>query len=356
MDDRAHRADALGAEADALFAQGRLAEAAARYQDAVALVPTLPRLQNFGSVRQLVGDYEGAAAIFRQAIALDPGYVRARASLGLVLLAQGRLAEGFPLFDNWRQIPELAGKAAPMLEIPRWSGEPVAGKNIMIWGEEGYGDQIMFARFARMLQDEGAQVGWACHRNLVRLVREGLGMEAIAMGGELKIVGADFVAPTSWLPVVCMQRLVAPPPAPYLASPPPNRIEGLRIGVVTRGNPEHGNDRNRSLPPEAAAELMALPGAVSLAPDDTGARDFWDTAGVVAGLDLVISVDTSVAHLAGALGRPVWVMTPAIGCDWRWATRESAAAWYPSARLFRQTTPSDWSGVLAEVKVALEAL
>jgi hypothetical protein len=355
MDDRANRADALGAEADALFADGRLAEAETRYREAIALVPTLPRLQNLGSVRQLVGDYEGAEAIFRRAIALDPSYARAHGSLGLVLLAQGRLAEGFRLFDNWRQIPELAGKAAPEMEIPRWSGEPVAGKNVVIWGEEGYGDQIMFARFARLLQDEGAQVGWACHRNLLRLVREGLGMEAIAMGGPLKIVGADFVAPTSWLPVVYMQRLEAPPPAPYLASPKPNRLEGLRIGVVTRGNPEHGNDRNRSLPPEAAAELMALPGAVSLAPDDTGARDFWDTAGIVAGLDLVISADTSVAHLAGALGKPVWVLLPAVGCDWRWAEGGSASAWYPSARLFRQTTPGDWSGVLAEVKAAFAA-
>jgi len=234
----------------------------------------------------------------------------------------------------------------------------VAGRNILVWGEEGFGDQIMYARFAVRLREAGAKVAWVCNAALTRLVREGLGMDALAMpaaGGRIEIEGADFVAPTSRLAMVCMQGLAEPPPAPYLAPPRPNVVQGLTLGVVARGNPDHDNDRHRSLPPAAAAELMALPGAVSLAPADTGARDFWDTAGVIMGLDLVITVDTSVAHLAGALGRPVWVLLPAIGCDWRWLTARSDSPWYPSMRLFRQTTPGDWSGVLAEVKAALAA-
>jgi hypothetical protein len=212
----------------------------------------------------------------------------------------------------------------------------------------------MYARFAPLLRDAGAQVIWVCHPALVRLVREGLGIEAIAAGaGALAIDGLDYVAPTSRLASVFMPRLLLPPPAPYLRPPRPNVIEGLRVGVVARGNPEHHNDRHRSLPPEVAAELTALPGAVDLSPEETGARDFWDTAGIIAGLDLVISVDTSAAHLAGALGKPVWLLLPAIGCDWRWGQGRSDTAWYPSMRLFRQAKAGDWSGVLAQVKAAL---
>jgi hypothetical protein len=351
--DTAHRAGALADQGEAHFKDGRLDAAEACYRQAVALAPTPARLHNLATVRQLVGDLPAAEALFGQALALDPDYARSQASLGLVLLAQGRMAEGFSLYDAWRRIPNLATKTAPEMDLPQWTGEPVAGKNLVVWGEEGFGDQIMFARFAARLREEGAQVGWVCSEALVRLVREGLGMDAIAAGGRVEIRGADYVVPTSRLPVVFMQRLAQPPPAPYLAQPRPNVVEGFRIGIVARGRPEHDNDHNRSLPPKAAAELMALPGAVSLAQADTGARDFWDTAGIVAGLDLVISVDTSVAHLAGALGKPVWLLLPAVGCDWRWQTGRGDSPWYASMRLFRQTTPGDWSGVLAEVRAAL---
>jgi hypothetical protein len=272
-----------------------------------------------------------------------------------VLLAQGRTAEGFALYDAWREIAGLAVRTAPDLGAPVWAGEEVAGRNVVVWGEEGFGDQIMFARFIPLLREAGAQVVWVCHPALVRLAREGLGVAAVPAQGRLEFHALGYVAPTSRLPVVFMQRLRAPPPAPYLKPPKPNLIEGLSVGVVARGSPQHDNDVNRSLPPAAAAELMALPGAVSLAPQDTGARDFWDTAAIIAGLDLVITVDTSAAHLAGALGKPCWVLLPAIGCDWRWGQAGDETPWYPSLRLFRQTTPGDWAGVLAEVRTALAA-
>jgi hypothetical protein len=127
------------------------------------------------------------------------------------------------------------------------------------------------------------------------------------------------------------------------------RAPGLTLGVVARGNPEHNNDRNRSLDEASAAALMSLPGAVSLKPEDTGARDFRDTAAILMGLDRIVTVDTSVAHLAGALGLEAHVLLPAIGCDWRWGQGETTP-WYPSLRLLRQRTPGDWSGVIEDVR------
>ncbi|MDB5418464.1 MAG: hypothetical protein JWP50_1883 [Phenylobacterium sp.] len=354
-DDPARRAEALAADAEALFRDGRLDAAEARFGEAAALVPTPGRLHNLATIRQLKGDHAAAEAGFRRALELDPSHARARASLGLSILAQGRLAEGFALYDAWRSIPEIQGRAAPDIGVPQWSGEDVAGKRVVIWGEEGFGDQLMFARFAPLLREAGAAVGWVVHSALVRLVREGLGMEAIEMRPGIKLAGPDYVAPTSRLASVLMPRLGAPPPAPYLKPPPANRIEGLTLGVVARGNPEHDNDHHRSLSPQAAEALMALPGAVDLAPQATGARDFHDTAGIVAGLELVITVDTSVAHLAGALGKPVWVLLPAIGTDWRWGASGETTPWYPTMRLFRQKTPGDWSAVIDRVRAALAA-
>ena len=122
---------------------------------------------------------------------------------------------------------------------------------------------------------------------------------------------------------------------------------------MARGNPTHKNDAKRSLDPSGAAELLSLPGAVSLAPEHTGARDFQDTADLIAGLDLVISVDTAVAHLAGSLGVPTWILLPSTGVDWRWLRGRKDSPWYPSARLFRQPPTGDWPSVLREVQAEL---
>ncbi|MBS0331803.1 MAG: hypothetical protein JSS35_03470, partial [Proteobacteria bacterium] len=146
------------------------------------------------------------------------------------------------------------------------------------------------------------------------------------------------------------------PKAPYLRPPAGAPAEGGGVGVLTRGRPEHPNDANRSLGPEAAARLLALPGARSLHPDDTGAADFADTAALIAPLDLVISVDTAVAHLAAAMGKPTWILLPAFMNDWRWMEARSDSPWYPTARLFRQPAmDSGWSPVLDDVEAAFAA-
>jgi ADP-heptose:LPS heptosyltransferase len=122
------------------------------------------------------------------------------------------------------------------------------------------------------------------------------------------------------------------------------------VGLVTRGSPTHRNDAHRSLPDALAAELRAAPGAVSLHPEDSGARDLQETAEIIAGLDLVVTVDTAVAHLAGSLGKPTWVLLPAHGCDWRWLRDRLDSPWYPSVRLYRQAAPGGWSEVVAAVR------
>ena len=169
----------------------------------------------------------------------------------------------------------------------------------------------------------------------------------------LKTTGTvEFPDPDFWLFSNSLLSLVRSeddiPGKPYLRSAAAE--PSLRVGVVTRGNPTHGNDPERSLPTHLAEELLGLPGLRSLAPEDTGAADFSDTAALIAGLDLVISVDTSVAHLAGAMGKPVWILLPAVGTDWRWQAKRSDSPWYPTATLFRQPERGDWTSVLAEIK------
>lgn len=270
-----------------------------------------------------------------------------RAKRGEELLAEGQYAEGFKLYDAWREVmPEYAAE----WPIPSWRGEDLSGRVFLVGGEQGFGDQIMFARFAKLLQARGADVVWLCKEPLTRLFAQCVGIRAITGGS----VDVSFYCPSSRLPNLFFPPLLAPPNGPYIDPPPPNVVGGRAIGIVTSGNPKHANDASRSLTIEAAETLLGLPGAVSLLPEDTGARDFYDTASVIAGLDLVISVDTSVAHLAGAMGKPVWVLLPYVA-DWRWQKGRGDSPWYPSARLFRQQTPGDWRGVIDAIRSELRA-
>jgi hypothetical protein len=175
----------------------------------------------------------------------------------------------------------------------------------------------------------------------------------------------EFPDPDGWVMACSLAgRLgVTPetvPHAPYLratsawSKPLP---AGFRVGLMTSGNPAYSNDQNRSLPPTAVEALQALPAQViDLRPSETGAADFADTAALVAELDLVISVDTAVAHLAGAMGKPCWVLLPASGLDWRWMRGRGDSPWYPSASLYRQAEPDDWTPVLEAVAADLAAL
>ena len=277
--------------------------------------------------------------------------VRAQGRRGEQLLRAGQYAEGFRLYDEaWRTVARGQWLDLP---LPRWRGENLAGARFLISGEQGFGDQIMFARFAKLLQAYGAEVIWPCERPLSRLFSQCLGFHSEPPGGGPE---AAYYCPSGQLPLHFFPPLTEPPSGPYLLTPPARPASGAKVGIVTRGDPKHAHDAVRSLPLDLAAELISSPRTVSLHPEDTGAADFHDTAAIIAGLDLVISVDTSVAHLAGAMGKPVWILLSSEWCDWRWMRDRHDSPWYPSARLFRQPTPGDWTSVVGEVLAGLRTL
>jgi len=236
----------------------------------------------------------------------------------------------------------------PTLSFPEWRGEPLAGRSILIWPEQGFGDQIMFARFAAPLVAAGAQVTMLTPPPLMELLSP-LPVTRLAAAGSVAIPRHDFWIMAGSIPGrlgIDLRRL---PAEPYL----PGRADGKGIGVAWRGDPRHHNDQHRSLPPDLGHALVSLPGARSLLPEDSGARDFRETAAMIDALALVITVDTSIAHLAGAMGKPVWILLPHANPDWRWMRAHSDSPWYPSARLFRQPAPETWPSVISDVRRAL---
>ncbi|HEY8574101.1 FkbM family methyltransferase [Phenylobacterium sp.] len=306
----------------------------------------------FGALMHQLGKLEDAEAALRKAHELRPGSAESRVALGGVLLTKGEFAEGWPLFDYRHQMAHAGGRK-PAQAFPEWKGEPVAGKHVLIWPEEGYGDQIQFARFAPWLARQGAEVSLICPPELFRLFDASLdGVRVLAAKGRVEMPDPDYWVMSASIPGRAGITLQTIPAEPYLKAPPALAQKGARIGLAVRGNPRHANDANRSLPPKLAERLMDLPGAVSLLPEDTGAADFADTAAIVASLDLVISVDTSVAHLAGALGKPVWILLPHIGTDWRWMRGRDDSPWYPTARLFRQSEQGGWAATVQAVLAA----
>jgi hypothetical protein len=214
--------------------------------------------------------------------------------------------------------------------------------------EQGFGDQIMFARFVRRLAALRAEVSILAPQPLARLFAA-LPARVITATGEVTIPRHDYWIMPGSLPGrlgVTEQTL---PATPYL----PGAAGGAGVGIAWRGDPRHPNDAHRSLPPELGRTLLNLPGAISLLPEDTEAADFAATADMVRGLARVITFDTSIAHLAGAMGKPTWVLLPALNCDWRWQGGRADTPWYPSVRLFRQPAPGAWGPVLDAVHAAL---
>lgn len=306
-------------------------------------------------VLRSVGRLQEAEMFARAALHLEPDHAAARWALATALLAQGRYAEGLPLLDARH---EVFGHAKPRLPYPEWRGEPV--KRLLIWPEQGFGDQIQVARFAAVLA-ESMEVSWVCPPPLARLFRASLPAQIVEIAQTI-----EFPDPDAW--VMCfslpsrlgLARPEDAPSAPYLRVPEEARARwrgfagpGLNIGVAWRGNPGHPNDARRSMPsPEPLAPLSAF-GRLH---DFTKPRgDFADTAALLEQMDLVVCVDTALAHLAGALGKPTRLLLPAEEYDWRWLWGRQDSPWYPSMRLYRQPSPGDWASVVARVAEELKS-
>jgi tetratricopeptide (TPR) repeat protein len=363
----------------------RLEEAEAELARAIELRPNYASaFANLGLVLQERGRYGEAMGAYDRAIAADPAHPTARANRAMLLLLLGRLREGFAEYEwRWR-MPGFA-TPAPAFPQPKWDGGDLAGRTLFVHAEQGLGSAIQFVRYVRIAAAKGGRVLLECRRPLHRLFessRGGADGIEVVMKGE-PLPAFDRHAPLMSLPNLLGATLdTIPAEIPYLEARPADiaawreRLAGVptpRIGLVWAGNPRHENDRNRSMPaarfaqliersrasffslqiPAAAEDLAALPsGSVTdLAP---ALGDFADTAAVIENLDLVISVDTAAAHLAGALGKPVWLLLPYVP-EWRWMLERDDSPWYPTMRLFRQRCPGDWREVIERLTVALQS-
>lgn len=321
-----------------------------------------------------LGRFEDAVHAGQSAVAASPGSAVARHNLAVTRLSLGQLTpEAWDLYE-WRLL--LQGKPAWLNAVTRWEGEDIAGRTILLHAEQGLGDTLQFVRYAPLVAARAGRVILAVQAPLARLLRAVPGVDhVVAVGGVLPAF--DVVCPLLSLPRLLGTTLDSIPPAlPYADDHAPwDDAAGpaLRVGLVWAGSKGFSDDRQRSLPPAELMGLAGLPGVqfyslqrheaggTALPPGLNaidlmdGVQDFADTAARVAGLDLVIAVDTAVAHLAATMGKPVWLLSRFRGC-WRWLLGRADSPWYPSLRVIRQERPNDWSGVVAQVRQDLAAL
>ena len=360
---------------NALHALRRFDEAVGCYRRALALNPAFADgWSNLGNSLHHSGRYDEAVAALRRAIALDPGSANARSGLGILLLMRGDLAEGFEEYE-WRlKSTEVRQPYTP--ERP-WQGESLAGRHIYLHGEQGFGDTIQFARYVPLVAARAAGVTLRVQQGLAGLMRQSL--PGIDVLGDQRAPAqlADCECALLSLPKRFGTRLeTIPATVPYLHADPAEAVRwrerlagltGLRVGITWAGNPDHVNDGRRSIDLAELAPLFSIPD-VSFVSLQVGPRaaelalhpqfaitdvasklvGFAATAAVMEALDLVIAVDSSVAHLAGALAKPTWLLMPWVS-DWRWMLGRDDSPWYPTARLFRQVEGQPWREVAARL-------
>ncbi len=372
-----------------LHHEERFAEAVRVFERAEAL-GSKQAVSNRGNSLLEVGRVREALVAHRRAVDLDARHAGSRYNLALTQIRCGEWLEGWKNYEARWGFREVH-RQPRIYNRPRWHGEQLQGKRILLHAEQGLGDAIQFCRYADLVSARGGFPILQVHRPVARLLQSlaivRAGKAEIALLGEAPSA-FDWECPLMSLPAVFETTVdTVPWDEPYLAAEVPDdeaRASALfpdgdcgypRVGIAWAGNPRYKADAKRSttlttlLPllessgidwislqkGEAAKQLALLPPEVRMADGASGDRDLADAAALIARLDLVITTDTSIAHLAGAMGKPVWIMLPHLS-DWRWMQEIETTPWYRSARLFRQSSSSDWAGVMERVRAGLQAL
>jgi len=385
-----HHAETWTNLGQTLLALGDLAGAAEASEQAVALDGDMPTaLNNLGLIYREQRRMDEAEALFRRAIAADPADEKSRWNLAMHRLVRGDYAEGLPLHESrWAGSRELRG-LRHVFDAPRWDGESLAGKTLLIWGEQGFGDVLQFCRFLRVVGERaravGGKVNYLAFPQLYRLIRDSLEDVVDVYPLNLKdivIPPFDHHCPLMSLPLVLgMREETIPLARGYLSASAQHRAywarrlgkpTGLRVGLCWTGSRTHQRNPLRAIDVERLAPLASVKGVeffslqFDASPEVRAARaaglplidhtpeinDFNDSAAFIAQLDLVITVCTSTAHLAGALGKASWVPLD-VNPHWIWGHEGETTPWYAAARLFRQTDYKDWTPVIANLTTAL---
>ncbi len=364
---------------------GRHAEAQAAARRGVLLNPHDPlALLNLGVVLADQLKVDEAIACFERALALQPDLAGAHFGLAEALLMRGSFERGWEEYE-WRFRIADTPRLMPDTDRPQWDGGPLPGGTLLLIADQGFGDGIQFGRYIPWVARRCRDVVLACSPTL-KPILEQLHPKVRVVAEWPRIGAFDAWCPLTGLPRLAGTRLdTIPAGIPYLHAEPERvarwaaRLEELvpaglrRVGLVWAGRPTHKNDRKRSMSLRDLAPVTALDGIVlvvlqkgpsqrqvgghyghsPLVHLSAEVSEFRDTMAIIDNLDLVLSVDTSVAHLAGAMGRPVWIMLP-WAAEWRWMLGRTDTPWYPTARLFRQAAPGEWAGVAQDVSQALQ--
>jgi tetratricopeptide (TPR) repeat protein len=368
---------------NALLGEGKLKEAIASYQTALRLKPdNAVTHNNLGNAFMDQGKLDAAVACYETALALNPDYADAHVNRAQAWLLSGDWQRGWPEYE-WRW--QTKGVAPRPLGRPLWDGSPLIGKTILLHAEQGFGDMIQFVRYASVVKQLGGAVLLVCPKPLHALLHGCPGIDHLIGQGD-DLPAFDAHASLMSLPGALKTSVNSvPAQIPYLFANPVlieqwrNRLgelDGFKIGICWQGNPKYRGDCFRSIALRFFAPLAQVPGmrlitlqkgvgteqleevrnlftVTELAGDlDERSGQFMDTAAVMMSLDLVITSDTAMAHLAGALGVSVWVALP-YAADWRWLLDRSDSPWYPTMRLFRQSEPANWPGVFEKIKEAM---